>query len=117
MPHPNWSFAGYEFPIEDSPVRGSGGEWNRETKDIEHDPLMADVTILTTWGVRSARRVVGGTCGQTTRDQLRALHEGLTVGDLSDSEGRVMSARLLRADFSTMLPGTRYQYTLEFIGR
>lgn len=112
-----WSFAGYAFPYEDSPKRGGGGEWNLEEKLIEQDPLMASVTILTSWGQKSARRVISGTCGQTTRDSLRASHQNATVGTLEDSEGREMTARIVRADFSTLLPIDRYQYQVEFVAR
>ena len=112
-----WSFAGYTFPYADSPARGKGGEWNLEEKLIEQDPLMASVTLLTSWGQRSARRVISGTCGQTTRDTLRAAHQNATVSVLEDSEGREMTCRIVRADFDTLLPIDRYDYVVEFIVR
>lgn len=112
-----WSFASLTFPVADSPVRGSGGDWNFEEKLIEQEPLMADVTILTSWGMRSPRRVISGTCGQNTRDSIRTLHRNGTVGTLSDSEGRQITARIVRADFTTILPTDRYDYTIEFVER
>jgi hypothetical protein len=117
MAHPNWSFAGYTFPIEDSPVRGGGGEWDSEEKLIEQDPLMANVTILTSWGERSARRTITGTCGKTTRDQIRTLRTARTVGVLQDSEDRTVTCRIVRATFSTILPSLRYDYQIEFMER
>lgn len=112
-----WSFATLTFPVEDSPARGKSGEWNWEEKLIEQDPLMSTVTILTSWGRKSARRVISGTCGQYTRDKIRVLHGFGTVGTLEDAEGRQTQARIVRADFSTILPGTRYNYVVEFIER
>lgn len=112
-----WSFAGYTFPVQDSPSRGGSGEWNREEKLIEQDPLMASVTILTSWGLRSARRTITGTCGQTTRDNIRTLHQNATVGTLEDGEGRQTTARIIRADFITLLPRDRYNYQIEFVER
>lgn len=117
MGWPNWSFASYTFPIADSPPRGSGGEWDSEEKLVEQDPLMANVTILTSWGQKSARRTVSGTCGQTTRDQIRSFRQNATVGILQDSEGRQVTCRIVRSSFSTLLPGTRYNYQIEFMER
>lgn len=117
-----WSFSGYSFPYEDSPTRGNSGDWNWEEKLIEHDPLMANVTILTSWGRKSARRTITGTCGQTTRDTLRQKHQDAEVGALVDGEGRSVQARIVRADFKTVLPvgvaaAKRYDYTIEFMER
>ncbi len=112
-----WSFATLTFPVADSPTRGGSGDWNREEKLVEQDPLSANVTILTSWGFKSARRVVSGTCGQTTRDSLRTLHTNGTVGTLTDSEGRQVTCRIVRADFGTILPSDRYDYTIEFMAR
>ena len=112
-----WSFAGYIFPIQDSPTRGNSGDWNVEEKLVEHDPLNANVTVLTTWGRKSARRIITGTCNATTRDQMRTFQAAGTVGTLEDAEERQFQARLIRADFTTLLPGERYTYTLEFLER
>lgn len=112
-----WSFATYTFPYADSPTRGKGGEWDLEEKLIEQDPLMASVTILTSWGFQSGRRTISGTCNQTTRDSLRSLHQNRTVGVLTDSEGRNTTCRIVRADFNTVLPIDRYEYTIEFVAR
>ncbi len=112
-----WSFATLTFPVADSPKRGGSGDWNWEEKLIEQDPLMANVTILTSWGRKSARRSVSGTCGQTTRDSLRTLHQNATVGTLMDSEGRQVTCRIVRADFGTILPSDRYDYVVEFVQR
>lgn len=112
-----WSFATYTFPYADSPTRGKSGEWNLEEKLIEQDPLMANVTVLSSWGFRSGRRTIVGTCNQTTRDSLRALHANLTAGDLTDSEGRATRCRIVRADFDTILPTDRYDYSIEFVQR
>ncbi len=112
-----WKFATYTFPFADSPTRGKSGDWNREEKLIEQDPLMANVTILTSVGSRSARRVISGTCGQTTRDSLRTLHTNLTVGTLTDGEGRQITCRIIRADFGTILPTDRYDYAIELVQR
>lgn len=117
MTHPSWSFAGYTFPIADSPVRGGGGEWDSDEKLIEQDPLMANVTILTSWGFKSARRTITGTCGPTTRNQIRTLRTALTVGDLTDSEDRTVTCRITRAEFNTMIPNLRYDYVIEFTQR
>lgn len=112
-----WSFATYTFPVADSPKRGGSGDWNWEEKLIEQDPLMANVTILTSWGRKSARRTITGTCGQTTRDSLRTLHQNATVGTLTDSEGRQVTCRIIRADFGTILPTDRYDYAIGFMQR
>ncbi len=112
-----WSFAGYTFPIIDSPTRGGGDDWNLEEKLVEQDPLMANVTILTTWGQKSARRTISGACGQTTRDQMRTFHQNRTVGTLSDSEGREVTCRIVSANFVTVLPIDRYNFQIEFVQR
>lgn len=112
-----WSFATLTFPIADSPVRGGSGDWNFEEKLIEQDPLMANVTILTSWGRKSARRTITGTCSESFRDSIRSLHTNATVGTLTDAEGRALTARIVRADFSTMLPSDRYNYSIEFLER
>lgn len=112
-----WSFATLTFPVEDSPARGRSGDWDWEEKLVEQDPLMANVTILTSWGRKSARRVISGTCSLATRDSLRALHQAATVGTLTDSEGRQVTCRIVRHSFSTLLPGTRYEYQIEFLAR
>lgn len=117
MPHPQWAFDTYEFPIADSPVRGGGGEVNVEEKLVEHDLLQADVTIITSWGFHSPRRTISGTCGQTTRDQMRTFHQNGTVGTLRDSENRSTTMRIVVAEFQTLIPGLRYRYKLEFVAR
>lgn len=117
MPHPNWSFAGYEFPIADSPARSGSGDWDLEEKLIEHDPLNANVTILTSWGMKSARRTITGTCGPATRDQMRTFHDNRTVGTLRDGENRSLQARIVSAGFTTQIPNVRYSYSLTFVER
>lgn len=112
-----WSFAGYIFPVEDSPSRGGSGDWNWREKLVEHDPLNANVTILTTWGRKSPRRVITGYCSQATRDKMRAFQQTATIGVLTDAEDRAVTARIIRADFTTLLPNTRFQYTIEFLQR
>src|SRR3990172_10748758 len=112
MAGPNqWSFDGYDIPYADSPVRGSSGDWNEEEKLIEHDPLNANLTILTSWGFKSRRRSVQGTCGQLTRDTMLTKGRNRVTATLTDGEGRSISARIIRADFTTLLPvnpGARY---------
>jgi hypothetical protein len=78
---------------------------------------MANVTIITSWGFRSGRRTITGICNQTTRDQMRTFQQNGTVGTLRDSENRSITARLVRAEFQTIIPSRRYQYTLEFLQR
>lgn len=117
MPHPSWSFSTYTFPIEDSPTRGGGGEWNEDEKLVEHEPLNADVTILTSWGFKSRRRTITGTCGPTTRDQMRTFWRNRTEGDLLDSENRTVTARIIRAEFTSLIPNVRYTYSIEFLER
>ncbi len=112
-----WSFDTYTFPVADSPKRGGSGDWNWEEKLVEHDPLNANVTILTTWGRKSPRRVITGTCGQATRNQMRTFHQNGTVGILADSEGRQTTCRIVRAEFGTFLPSDRYDYQIEFVER
>ncbi len=113
----NWVFSTYTFPTADSPGRGQSDEWNDEEKLVEHDPLNANVTILTSWGFRSRRRPISGVCGQMTRDQMRTFHRAGTVAALTDSEGRSITARIVRTDFQTIIPTGRYRYTIEFMER
>ncbi len=110
----NWVFSTYTFPTADSPGRGQSDEWNDEEKLIEHEPLNADVTVLTSWGFKSRRRTISGICGQATRDQMRTFHRNATVDALTDPEGRSITARIVRAEFSTIIPTGRYRYTIEF---
>lgn len=117
MVWPLWSFSTHTFPIEDSPSRGGGGEWNEDEKLVEHEPLNADVTILTTWGFKSRRRTIVGVCGVTTRDQMRALWRARTEGLLVDSENRQVEARIIKAQFTTVIPNLRYEYEIEFLER
>lgn len=119
-----WSFGGYHFPFADSPVRGSSGEWDDEEKLVEHDPLVANITILTTWGFRSRRRTITGTCGDLTRDQIRTDQRAATVASLHDAEGRSVSARIISAKFTTVIPTAsavgrrgRYTYSITFLAR
>lgn len=119
-----WSFGSYHFPFEDSPARGSSGDWDDEEKLIEHDPLVASVTILTSWGFRSRRRTLSGTCGDLTRDQIRTDQRAGLVADLHDVEGRTVSARIISAKFTTVIPtGSapgrrgRYTYNITFMAR
>lgn len=113
----NWVFSTYTFPTADSPGRGQSDEWNDEEKLIEHEPLNADVTILTSWGFKSRRRAISGICGQTTRDQMRTFHRNATVDTLTDPEGRSLTARIVSAEFSTIIPTGRYRYTITFMER
>ena len=125
-----WSFAGYTFPWEDSPERGGADDWSYEQKIIEHEPLMANVTVTTDWGVRSRRRTIRGSCSATTRDALQAFQLNNTVGDLVDSEDRTIRAKIQKAKFVTQLvkdtalldcdgnpTGGRYKYSMEFLER
>lgn len=130
MALPQWSFAGYTFPYVDSPsALGGADDWNYEEKLVEHDPLMASVTILTSWGVRSRSRTISGTCSATTRDAMQAFQLAATIGALIDSEGRSVSARITGVKFVTLLPtggvaacddvaaDGRYKYQIEFMER
>ncbi len=110
----DWVFSTYTLPAGDSPTRGNSGEWNDEEKLIEHDPLNADVTILTSWGFRSRTRIISGICNQTTRDAMRSFHRNKTVDTLTDPEGRGVEARITAATFQTIIPTGRYRYTIEF---
>jgi hypothetical protein len=118
-----WSFDGYDFPIGDSPERGKSGDWNREQKRVEQDPLMADVTLVKSWGFRSRRRRIVGYCEQVTRDTLWTKWQNGTVGVLKDGEGREVTCEIARADFNTVNPVTddtstaMYSYVLEFLER
>ena len=125
-----WVFAGYTFPWEDSPQRGGADDWNYERKSIEHEPLMAGMTIQTDWGVKSRRRTIRGSCSATTRDAMQAFQIANTVGDLVDSEGRTISAKIQKAKFVTQMAKDislldcdgnptdgRYKYTLDFMAR
>lgn len=112
-----WSFSTFTFPDEDSPGRGQSGEWNDEEKLIEQEPLNANVTVLTSWGFKSRRRTISGVCQQTMRDQMRTFQRNGTVGSLIDPEGRDMTARIVSAQFSTIIPTGRYNYTIEFLER
>lgn len=117
MPWPQWSFDTYEFPIADSPMRGGSDDVNVEEKLVYHELLQANVTIVTSWGFSSGRRTITGVCGQATRDQMRTFHQNGTVGTLRDGEDRSITARIIVANFVTIIPGLRYRYTLEFIQR
>ena len=110
----NWVFSTYTFPAGDSPGRGQSDDWNDEEKLIEHDPLNADVTILTSWGFRSRTRTISGICNQTTRDAMRSFHRNKTVDTLTDPEGRSITARIVNTSFVTIIPTGRYRYTIEF---
>ncbi len=109
-----WTFSTYPFPTADSPARGQSGEWNDTEKLIEHEPLNADVTILASWGFKSRTRSISGICGQATRDAMRTFHRNRTVGTLTDPEGRTVEARIVGAQFNTLIPTGRYRYTIEF---
>jgi hypothetical protein len=114
----HWSFDGYDFPYADAPSKGSSNDWNREEKLVEHDPLSANVTILTSWGLKSARRTITGICGINTRNTMKAKYEAKIVGPLIDGERRQVNARITRADFETLSPITlRFKYTIEFMQR
>ena len=110
----NWVFSTYTFPVADSPGRGQSGDWNDEEKLIEHEPLNADVTVLTSWGFKSRDRAISGICGQATRDQMRAFHRNRTVDTLTDPEGRSVTARIVDTSFATIIPTGRYRYTITF---
>ncbi len=113
----NWVFSTYTFPTADSPVRGQSGDWNDEEKLVQHDPLNADVTVLTSWGFKSRRRTIRGICQLATRDQMRTFHRAGTVATLTDPEGRAFNARIISAEFQTIIPTGRYNYTIEFMER
>lgn len=112
-----WSFDGYEFPPEDCPAKGSSGDFNLEEKLVEHDPINADVTVLTSYGFRSRTRTISGTCGRVTRDTLRQKWQDGVVGTLIDAENRSIQARIIRATFETVQPDVLYRYTIEFMQR
>lgn len=118
---PQWSFAGYTFPFADSPRKGGSEDFNPDEKLIEHDPLNANITILSSWGFTSARRTIQGTCSAISRDQLKALWLNRTVGTLIDAESRSVQARITNAKFETMIPEAAisvgsglYRYTITF---
>lgn len=120
----NWTFSTYTFPRGDVPAKAGSGEWNDEEKLVEHEPLNANVTILTSWGFKSRRRTITGTCGELTRNEMRIFHRNGTTALLVDSEGRSVNCRIVSARFSTMIPtaGTagrrgRYEYQIEFLER
>ena len=113
----DWVFSTLTLPAGDSPTRGNSGDWNDEEKLIEHDPLNADVTILTSWGFRSRTRSISGICNLATRDSLRTFHRNKTVDTLTDPEGRSITARIVSANFQTLIPTGRYRYTIEFMER
>ena len=126
MPAQQWTFDGYAFPYEDSPPPGQSDDWNLEEKLIEHDPLMANVTILTSWGFKSRRRTITGQCGLTTRDTIFAKWQAKIVGILIDGESRSITARITNAKFVTLRPVAslddqiytpRYEYQIEFMAR
>ncbi len=113
----DWVFSTYTHPTADSPGRGQSGEWNDEEKLIEHDPLMADVTVLASWGFRSRSRTISGICSQATRDAMRTFHRNRTIGTLTDPEGRTVEARITSAGFHTIIPTGKYRYVIEFMER
>ncbi len=110
----DWVFSSYTLPAGDSPSRGNSGDWNDEEKLIEHEPLNADVSILTSWGFKSRNRTISGICNMATRDQMRAFHRNAVVDTLTDPEGRSIEARIVAANFQTLIPTGRYRYTIEF---
>lgn len=126
---PQWTFDDFTFPWEDSPSKGNADDWNLEERLIEHEPLMANVTVLTSWGFRSRTRSITGTCSATTRDTLQAKQLAGTVGALVDSEGRSVTARIIRTKFVTLQPKIavtdcdgnpadgRYRYTIDIMER
>ncbi len=120
----NWTFSTYTFPRGDVPAKGGSGDWDDTEKLVEHDPLNANVTILTSWGFKSRRRTITGTCGELTRDQMRTFQRNATVAALVDSEARSVTCRIVSAKFTTMIPTAgvvgrrgRYEYTIEFMER
>lgn len=120
----NWTFSTYTFPRGDVPSKGGSDDWNDEEKLVEQDLLNCDTTILTSWGFKSRRRTITGTCGELTRDQMRTFHRNGIVAALSDSEGRSVTCRIVSAKFTTMIPTGgvagrrgRYEYQIEFIAR
>lgn len=105
-------------------MRGSSGDWDDEEKLVQHDPLVANITILTSWGFRSRKRIITGTCGDLTRDQIRTDQRAAVVADLHDAEGRTVSARIITAQFTTVIPTAsavgrrgRYTYNITFLAR
>lgn len=128
MAMPQWSFSGYTFPVIDSPNKGRAGDWNREEKLVQHDPLVANVTILTSWGFKSRTRTITGSCGTVTRDTMLQKWTDGEVGILTDSEGRLITCRIVDAKFDTVLPKMalanecdasdgRYGYSITFMER
>jgi len=120
----NWTFSTYTFPRGDTPAKGGSDDWNDEEKLVEQDPLNANVTILTSWGFKSRRRIITGTCGELTRNEIRTFQRNATVAALVDSEARSVTCRIVSAKFSTMIPTGgivgrrgRYEYVVEFVER
>jgi len=124
-----WEFSGYTFPYIDSPSKRGAGDWNKEEKVVQHDPLMANISTLTSWGFKSRTRSITGECGTVTRDTINTKWEDLEIGDLTDSEGRKVTCRIINARFDTQLPKMsnqdiacdpndgRYKYTITFMER
>lgn len=125
-----WSFAGYTIPWEDSPARRGADDWSYVEKSIQHAPLMASVTVTTSWGFHSRLRTITGTCSATTRDAMQTFQLNGTIGALVDSEGRSINAKIERAKFVTLMPKNtdlldcggaatdgRYRFTIEFMER
>lgn len=120
-----WSFSGYDFPYEDSPPPGASGDWNKEEKLVLHDPLVANVTVITSWGFKSRTRTITGTCGRITRDTMNTKWGDGEVGSLVDAEGRKVTCRITSAAFVTLRPidvdlnsvpgNARYDYTISFM--
>lgn len=114
---PQWRFDGFFFPPADSPRKGASGDWNRTEKLVEHEPINAGVTIITSWGFTSGRRTIKGVCTQLTRDTLISKWESASEGALIDGENRSVNARIINTRFSTIIPGFRYEYEITFIQR
>lgn len=114
-----FSFGDYTFPVEDSPSRGGAGEWTLDEKLIEQDPLMASVTILTSWGFRSRRRTISGLCGEVTRDDLKLKHTNKLVGAFVDGEAVSVTCRIIKSDFITLSTSEtpRFSYVVTFMER
>lgn len=110
-----WTFAGYAFPSDSLP--SDGGDWDYGEKVIEHEPLGADVTVVTSLGFKSDTRVVAGDCSRDFRDNIKSLQRNLTVGDLVDGEGRTVSARIMVSSFQGMNTNRRFKYSITFKAR
>jgi len=113
----SWAFSGYTFPFESQPTRGGAGDWNKARKVVRHEPINSDIDVLTNYGFTSGRRTITGRCSKTFRDTMKGHLNSLTIADLVDGDGESQSCQIWTATFDEIIPGVRYDYTIEFIAR